>query len=99
MDLMHVLQVALHFDQHLSGLIVQYGTAVYAMLFLVVFVEIGFLPLFFLPGDPLAAGIPEDTLQRRSGCIRPVRVAFALDRKVDDTKRGPGPGVDGGLSV
>jgi membrane-associated protein len=53
MDLMHVLQVALHFDQHLSGLIVQYGTAVYAMLFLVVFVEIGFLPLFFLPGDPL----------------------------------------------
>jgi membrane-associated protein len=53
MDFMHVLQVALHFDQHLSGLIVQYGTAVYAMLFLVVFVEIGFLPLFFLPGDPL----------------------------------------------
>ncbi|HZZ13725.1 MAG TPA: VTT domain-containing protein [Paraburkholderia sp.] len=53
MDLMHVLQVALHFDQHLSGLIVQYGTAVYVMLFLVVFVEIGFLPLFFLPGDPL----------------------------------------------
>lgn len=50
---MHVLQVALHFDQHLSGLIVQYGTAVYAMLFLVIFVEIGFLPLFFLPGDPL----------------------------------------------
>ncbi|MFL9867490.1 VTT domain-containing protein [Paraburkholderia fungorum] len=53
MDFMHVLQVALHFDQHLSGLILQYGTAVYAMLFLVVFVEIGFLPLFFLPGDPL----------------------------------------------
>lgn len=53
MDFMHVLQVALHFDQHLSGLIVQYGAAVYAMLFLVVFVEIGFLPLFFLPGDPL----------------------------------------------
>ncbi|WP_027800775.1 VTT domain-containing protein [Paraburkholderia dilworthii] len=53
MQLMHMLQIALHFDQHLSGLIVQYGTAVYAMLFIVVFVEIGFLPLFFLPGDPL----------------------------------------------
>lgn len=53
MNLMHILQVALHFDRHLSGLIVQYGTAVYALLFLVVFAEIGFLPLFFLPGDPL----------------------------------------------
>jgi membrane-associated protein len=48
-----MLQIALHFDQHLSSLIVQYGTAVYAMLFIIVFVEIGFLPLFFLPGDPL----------------------------------------------
>ncbi len=53
MQLMQMLQIALHFDQHLSSLIVQYGTAVYAMLFIVVFVEIGFLPLFFLPGDPL----------------------------------------------
>ena len=53
MDLMHLLQVALHFDSHLGGLIEQYGTAVYAMLFAIVFVEIAFLPLFFLPGDPL----------------------------------------------
>ncbi|MGF6753563.1 VTT domain-containing protein [Paraburkholderia sp. GAS42] len=53
MDLMHLLQLALHFDQHLGALIEQYGTAVYAMLFAIVFVEIGFLPLFFLPGDPL----------------------------------------------
>ncbi|WOD16324.1 VTT domain-containing protein [Paraburkholderia kirstenboschensis] len=53
MQLMQMLQIALHFDQHLSSLIVQYGTAVYAMLFIIVFVEIGFLPLFFLPGDPL----------------------------------------------
>ncbi len=53
MDLMHVLQIALHFDRHLGGLIAQYGLAVYAMLFAIVFVEIGFLPLFFLPGDPL----------------------------------------------
>lgn len=50
---MHILQVALHLDRNLSGLIVQYGAAVYALLFVVVFVEIGFLPLFFLPGDPL----------------------------------------------
>jgi membrane-associated protein len=53
MDLMHLLHVALHFDHHLGSLIAQYGNAVYAMLFTVVFVEIGILPLFFLPGDPL----------------------------------------------
>jgi membrane-associated protein len=53
MDLMHFLQISLHFDRNLGGLIAQYGTAVYAMLFAIVFVEIGFLPLFFLPGDPL----------------------------------------------
>ncbi|MDE1181079.1 VTT domain-containing protein [Paraburkholderia sp.] len=53
MDLMHVLQTALHFDRHLGGLIAEYGTAVYAMLFAIIFVEIAFLPLFFLPGDPL----------------------------------------------
>lgn len=53
MDVMQLLQVALHFDRHLGGLIEQYGTAVYAMLFAIVFVEIAFLPLFFLPGDPL----------------------------------------------
>ncbi|SMG57693.1 VTT domain-containing protein [Paraburkholderia susongensis] len=53
MNLMNVLQIALHLDQHLSALIQQFGTAIYALLFLVVFVEYGFLPLFFLPGDPL----------------------------------------------
>jgi membrane-associated protein len=53
MDFLHVLQVALHFDQHLGALIAQYGAAVYAMLFSIIFVEIAFLPLFFLPGDPL----------------------------------------------
>lgn len=50
---MHLLQVSLHFDRNLGGLIAQYGAAVYGMLFAVVFVEIAFLPLFFLPGDPL----------------------------------------------
>jgi membrane-associated protein len=53
MQLMQLLQITLHFDRNLGGLIAQYGTAVYAMLFAIVFVEIGFLPLFFLPGDPL----------------------------------------------
>ncbi|SIT48562.1 SNARE associated Golgi protein-associated protein [Paraburkholderia ribeironis] len=53
MDLLNLLQVALHFDQHLSALSAQFGAVVYGLLFVVVFVEYGFLPLFFLPGDPL----------------------------------------------
>ncbi|RFU44907.1 VTT domain-containing protein [Paraburkholderia sp. DHOC27] len=53
MNLMHFLHVALNFDRNLGPLIAQYGNAVYAMLFAIIFVEIGFLPLFFLPGDPL----------------------------------------------
>ena len=53
MDLLNLFQIALHLDQHLITLIEQFGTAVYALLFVVVFVEYGFLPLFFLPGDPL----------------------------------------------
>lgn len=53
MALLDLLQVALHLDQHLSALIAQFGNGAYALLFAVVFVEYAFLPLFFLPGDPL----------------------------------------------
>lgn len=53
MDLMQLLHTALHFHQNLGSLVAAHGTLVYAMLFAIVFVEIGVLPLFFLPGDPL----------------------------------------------
>lgn len=53
MEISQLLPLLLHFDQHLGGLILQHQVAIYALLFLVVFVEIGILPLFFLPGDPL----------------------------------------------
>jgi len=53
MDAMQLLQVVLHFDQHLGGMIARHGTAIYLILFAIVCVEIGVLPLFFLPGDPL----------------------------------------------
>lgn len=53
MDLMQLLHVVLHFDQHLGSAIAQHGTAVYALLFAIIFVEIGIVPMFFLPGDPL----------------------------------------------
>ncbi|MGO4154505.1 VTT domain-containing protein [Cupriavidus sp. YAF13] len=53
MEASQVLPLLLHFDQHLGPAIAQYGTLVYGILFAIVFCEIGLLPLFFLPGDPL----------------------------------------------
>lgn len=53
MDFLQLLHALLHFDQNLGGLIAQHGALVYAALFVLVFLEIGLLPLFFLPGDPL----------------------------------------------
>lgn len=48
----------LHLDEHLNAIIAQYGTWTYAILFLIVFMETGFVVTPFLPGDSLlfAAG-------------------------------------------
>jgi membrane-associated protein len=53
MDAMGFLQFLLHFDQHLGSAIAQHGTAIYVILFAIIFIEIGVVPMFFLPGDPL----------------------------------------------
>lgn len=53
-----VIDIALHLDVHLDALVGDYGTWVYAILFLIVFCETGLVVLPFLPGDSLlfAAG-------------------------------------------
>lgn len=47
----------LHFftslDSHLGSMIAAHGNLIYVILFAIVLSEIGLLPLFFLPGDPL----------------------------------------------
>ena len=53
MDAMQFLQLALHFDQHLGSAIAQHGTLIYVILFAIICIEIGIVPMFFLPGDPL----------------------------------------------
>jgi len=53
-----ILDFALHLDKYLTVIIQQYGLWTYAILFLVIFVETGFVVMPFLPGDSLlfAAG-------------------------------------------
>jgi membrane-associated protein len=53
-----IIDIALHLDKHLSALIQQYGLWTYAILFMVIFIETGFVVMPFLPGDSLlfAAG-------------------------------------------
>jgi membrane-associated protein len=48
-----VWDVLVHLDKHLAALLAQYGTWVYAILFLIIFCETGLVVTPFLPGDSL----------------------------------------------
>ncbi len=54
MDLVSFLiDLILHVDVHLESFVRQYGMAVYALLFAIIFVETGLVVMPFLPGDSL----------------------------------------------
>jgi membrane-associated protein len=55
---MELIDFILHVDDHLLEFIVNYGVWIYAILFLIIFVETGLVVMPFLPGDSLlfAAG-------------------------------------------
>ena len=48
-----LIDFILHIDKHLQAFVVAYGPWVYALLFLIVFVETGVVVMPFLPGDSL----------------------------------------------
>ena len=50
---MLLVDFIVHVDRHLGALVAQYGAWVYALLFLIVFVETGVVVMPFLPGDSL----------------------------------------------
>ncbi|MCL2590848.1 MAG: DedA family protein [Betaproteobacteria bacterium] len=47
------IDIVLHLDQHLGAWVIQYGVWIYAILFIVIFSETGFVVTPFLPGDSL----------------------------------------------
>jgi membrane-associated protein len=47
------LDLVLHLDSHLQWLVTNYGTWIYAILFLIIFCETGLVVTPFLPGDSL----------------------------------------------
>ncbi|RYF33797.1 MAG: DedA family protein [Comamonadaceae bacterium] len=49
----YLVDFILHIDKHLEAFVVAYGPWVYALLFLIVFVETGAVVMPFLPGDSL----------------------------------------------
>ncbi len=56
--LSQLLDFILHINDHLAVMVQEYGTAVYLVLFVIIFIETGFVIMPFLPGDSLlfAAG-------------------------------------------
>ncbi len=66
---MPLIDFILHIDQHLLEFITNYGIWIYAILFLIIFVETGFVVMPFLPGDSLlfAAG----ALAASTGAMNP----------------------------
>lgn len=58
MDINVFFDIVIHLDRYLAGIIQTYGPLTYAILFLIIFMETGFVVTPFLPGDSLlfAAG-------------------------------------------
>jgi membrane protein DedA with SNARE-associated domain len=50
---MQLIDFVLHVDRYLGTFVAQYGVWVYALLFLIIFVETGLVVMPFLPGDSL----------------------------------------------
>ena len=73
---MELIDFILHVDEHLLEFITNYGIWIYAILFLIIFVETGLVVMPFLPGDSLlfAAG----ALAASTGAMDPWALGILL---------------------
>lgn len=53
MDWAALIDIFLHLDRHLEAVVQTYGVWVYALMFVIIFVETGLVVMPFLPGDSL----------------------------------------------
>ena len=79
MDLLHwLIDFVLHLDRHLVELLAQYGIWIYALLFIIIFAETGFVVTPFLPGDSLLFGVGALAAVDNSGTLSAPLAALLL---------------------
>jgi membrane-associated protein len=79
MELLHfLLDFILHLDRHLVELLTRFDMWIYALMFLVIFAETGFVVTPFLPGDSLLFGLGALAAIDPSGTLSPLWLALLL---------------------
>lgn len=79
MELLHlVADFVLHLDRHLVELLMRYDIWIYAIVFLVIFAETGFVVTPFLPGDSLIFALGALTAVDTSGTLSMPMLALLL---------------------
>jgi membrane-associated protein len=79
MELLHfLLDFILHLDRHLVDLLMRFDVWIYAIMFLVIFAETGFVVTPFLPGDSLLFGLGALAAIDSSGTLSPWWLALLL---------------------
>jgi membrane-associated protein len=79
MEILHFLvDFILHLDRHLVELLTRFDVWIYAIMFLVVFAETGFVVTPFLPGDSLLFGLGALAAIDTSGTLSPWWLALLL---------------------
>ncbi|MEO6185655.1 MAG: DedA family protein [Steroidobacteraceae bacterium] len=79
MELVHFLiDFILHLDRHLVELLTRFDTWIYAVMFLVIFAETGFVVTPFLPGDSLLFGLGALAAIDTGGTLSPWWLALLL---------------------
>jgi membrane-associated protein len=78
-ELLHFLiDFILHLDRHLVELLTRFDTWIYAVMFLVIFAETGFVVTPFLPGDSLLFGLGALAAIDTGGTLSPWWLALLL---------------------